>query len=88
MEYVIEHGQHEYMFVCWIPLALYPVLGDGHFQKTLGQQRVKDRSRSEQARRLELEVIVCADYSYDRIRPAECVAVELQDLEGVDFIAG
>ena len=36
---------------------------------------------------MELEVIVCAEYSYDRIGPAYCMAVELGELKGVEFIA-
>ena len=48
-----------------------------------GLLSLKDRSRSVQAYRLELEVIVCAEYSCDRIRPRQGVVEELEELEGI-----
>jgi hypothetical protein len=42
---------------------------------------LKGRVCNEQARKVELGVIVCAEYSYDKIRPRHCVAEELEDLK-------
>ena len=52
-----------------------------------GRLSLKDRSCSQHEPRLELGVIVYAEYSYGRIRPRQCVADELEDLEEVGFIA-
>ena len=49
---------------------------------------VKDRLRSKYERRLGIGVIVCAEYSYDRIGPAYCMAVELGELRGGNFSYG
>ena len=48
---------------------------------------LKSQVRSEYARRLELGVIVCAEFSYDKIRPRQCMAVEFEELKGVKVIA-
>jgi hypothetical protein len=42
-----------------------------------GCRMVKDRGWRNELEVVELEVIVCAEYSCDRIRPRECVAEEL-----------
>jgi hypothetical protein len=69
VDYVTKHGQHEYIELWSNGARFTPGLGVGRFQKTRGQQRVKSRVGSKQAKRVELGVIVCAEYSYDRIRP-------------------
>ena len=44
VEYIIEHGQHEYTLLWSYRARFTPALGLGHFQKTLGQQRVNSEN--------------------------------------------
>ena len=58
------------------------IVANGHGK---GRLSLKNRVRSQPAKRVELRVIVCAEYSYDRIRSRQCMAVELEDLEEVEM---
>jgi hypothetical protein len=54
------------------------LLGEKHGKGLLS---LKGQVRNEWARRLELGVIVCAEYSCDKISSWQCMAVELEDLK-------